>query len=65
MKAIQEILQVTYLTLVSPSMVKFPLWFPICAISRDAVLERHSCQLQPLVGNMRNMWTIPHISLAI
>ena len=65
MKAIQEILQLTYLTLVSLSTVKFPLWFPICAISRDAALKRHSCQLQPLVGNMHNMWTIPHISLAI
>ena len=65
MKAIQGILQLIYLTLVSPSTVKFPLWFPICAISRDAVLERDSCQSQPLVENMHNMWTIPDICLAI
>ena len=65
MKAIQGVLQLTYLTLVSLSTVKFSLWFPICVISQDAVLERDSCQSLPLVGNMHNMWTIPHICLAI
>ena len=61
MKAIHGILHLTYLTLVSLSMVKFPLWFPICAISRDAVLEHDSCQLQPLVGNMRNVNNTSHM----
>ena len=65
MKPIQVILQVTYLTLVFPSMVKFPVCFPIYAISWDAVLEWESYQSQPLAGNMHDMSTVSHIYVGI